>query len=102
MLSRPLAALLALTLAGPAAAQGAAGSQTQGTGTTPSSQPTILPGTGGTAITPGAATESGRAGPGNPGSAAAPGTVGGGVSDGTGTLPGKEVTTGGSAASGKR
>lgn len=96
MPARILAALLALTLAGSVLAQG--GNQTQGTGTTPSSQPTILPGTGGTAIVPGMATESGPRGPANPGSAAAPGTVGAGMPGGTGPLEGKEVTTGGSAA----
>lgn len=100
MPARILAALLALTLAGSALAQG--GNQTQGTGTTPSSQPAIVPGTSGTAIVPGTTSENGRLGPGNPGSAAAPGTVGAGVSDGTGTLGGKEVTTGGSAAPAKR
>ena len=97
-MSRTLAALLALAVVSPALAQGGAGSQTQGTGTTPSSQPTILPGTGGTAIVPGMAPESGPRGPANPGSAAAPGTVGAGMPGGTGPLPGKEVTTGGSAA----
>lgn len=99
---RTLAALLALTLAGPALAQGGAGNQTQGSGTTPSSQPTILPGTGGTAITPGMATESGPRGPANPGNAAAPGTVGAENRGTTGPLQGKEVTTGGSAAPEKR
>lgn len=98
---RTLAALLALTLVGPALAQGGAGNQTQGTGTTPSSQPTILPGSGGTAIVPGIATESGSRGPANPGSAAAPGTVGAGMPGGTGPLEGKNVTTGGSAAAPK-
>ncbi len=104
MLPRTLAALLALSFAGPALAQGA-GAQTQGAGTTPSSQPIILPDTGGIPIVSGTAGERGRAGPVNPGSAAPPGTVGGvggAASDGTGPLGGKEVTTGGSAAQGKR
>ena len=91
MLPRILVALL--LSAGPALAQG---SGSQGAGTTGSSTPSAVPGTGDAATVPGVSGERGSGGPGNTGSAAAPGTTRSG--GGTGQLPSKDVTTSGSAA----
>ena len=100
MLPRILAALL--LLAGPALAQstGPLGSGTQGAGGTNASTPDAVPGTDGPETVPGILGNNGGrsdGGPANPGSAAAPGTTPSG--GGTGPLvPGRNVTTGGSAA----
>ena len=101
MLPRILAALL--LLAGPALAQstGTQGRGTQGAGGTDASAPGAVPGTNGITAVPGVRNERDGAGagtgPANLGSAAAPGTTRSG--GGTGQLvPGRDVTTGGSAA----
>ena len=100
MLPRILAALLLLTgpLAGPALVQSTG---TQGAGGTDASAPDAVPGTNGITSVPGVRRERDGAGagsgPANLGSATAPGTTRSG--GGTGQLvPGRDVTTGGSAA----
>lgn len=90
MLPRVLAVLLAFT--SPALA---GGSGSQGSGTTTDGKPAAVPGTSGVAAVPGTEAERGG-GPGNAGSAAPPGSTRSG--GGTGTLPSKDVTSGGNAA----
>lgn len=110
--SRAVPVLLALALAAPlpvlaqtrsdsgsGAGSGTAGSsgQSQGTATTPESRPTVLPGTGGTNVTPSTQGEAAGGGPprNNPMSSSTPSQT----STGTGPLRGgADVTTGGSAA----
>lgn len=110
-LLRAVPVLLALALAAPVpalaqtrsdsgsgAGSGSAGSsgQTQGTASTPESRPTVLPGTGGTNITPSTQGEATAGGPprNDPTSSSTPSQT----STGTGPLRGgMDVTTGGSA-----